>query len=141
MKQQKELERVAEQLRLARYGIVPALPNANVPVDIRSHITYKSVDYGPVVSDDVNQLSAGDTLANSDGEQQSYKLCDQSLGNAHETVSQSLSPRQHSLHLHSNETDGGMQARPNVNVVEPLVCMNDEAQTNQTQMGTDDPQH
>lgn len=134
MKQQKELQRVAEQLRLARYGMVPSMSTANAPIDIRSQvgrIAYKSIDCGSAAaattttatatstttavvvahSNNVNQVSgASASLAHSDTEQQSYKLCDHT-DSAHESVSRSSSPTHESRQSNAGEIDGSMQTR------------------------------
>lgn len=78
IKQQKELQRVAEQLRMTRYAMAPSMTNSNAPIDNHSHAlhvnrnAYQSVDC--VAQSDA--MSGGNSPANSDTERRSINLND-----------------------------------------------------------------
>lgn len=152
MKQQQELQRVAEQLRMTGYGVVPSpqssMANENVSINIRSHvarIAYESADCG-VNSDDHNQPSASSSsIANPDIERQSYKMCDSS-GNhdehrtAHESVSRSSSPQQ-SLQPNLPEFDDGVHAHTSASINRPNDSVDETDSKEFPQIVTKEAQH
>lgn len=131
MKQQKELQQVAEQLRMTGYGIVPSpqssMASASAPITIRSQIAriaYESIDCGAHSDADHNKPSASNSSpANPDIEQQSYKMCDSFVNHseqisAHGSVSRNPSPRQ-SLQTGLSEFDDSVHAQSSADVDDP----------------------
>lgn len=121
IKQQKELQRVAEQLRMTRYAMAPSMTHSNAPIDIRSHAlhanrnVYQSVDC-VAQSDAMNKPSAGSSPVNSDTERRSIKLIQKQI-TTHENVSRSSTPHQ-SMQSNLHQFDDGMRAEPSTSIDE-----------------------
>lgn len=123
IQQQRELQRVSEQLQLARYGILPSIGNTNLPIAIRPYTQYVNRTSYQTINcshpNEANQQQSAVLLDNS-SDHQSIKPCESSISHeevmSHGKISCTSSPQQsvhnlhefESVHAHSSVSDNDL---------------------------------